>query len=292
MELSQVRYVLSAARLLNFTKAAAENRISQPALTRSIKHLEDELGHEIFERDSKKIKLSKFGEMLLPHLLHMVEEAEATKLLANQIRLLKSAPLRVGLLSTIGPLRLSRFLSQLHVQQQAIEIEVSESSLDELYSQLNNGKIDAAILNGSLYEDKSVDREHLYQERYVVVIPNDHALASKNSIRIKDLNGEAYVDRLACEFRETVLALCNDRKIELYARFRSEREDWVQSMVLARIGFAFMPECSVSLPGIIQRPLVDPKVSRKIDLVWKKTKFHDLRLQAFVHAARQFDWPG
>ena len=50
------------------------------------------------------------------------------------------------------------------------------------------------------------------------------------------------MDRLACEMRETVMAVCADMEVALYARFRSEREDWVQAMVLAGIGFAFMPE--------------------------------------------------
>ena len=50
------------------------------------------------------------------------------------------------------------------------------------------------------------------------------------------------------------MEVCRNHAVNLYARFRSEREDWVQAMVLARIGFAFMPECSVTLPGLLQRP--------------------------------------
>ena len=55
------------------------------------------------------------------------------------------------------------------------------------------------------------------------------------------------------------MAVCAANNVTLYARFRSEREDWVQAMVLARIGFAFMPECSVTLPDLLQRPLIDPE---------------------------------
>ena len=56
------------------------------------------------------------------------------------------------------------------------------------------------------------------------------------------------------------MATCDEMDIKLYARFRSEREDWVQAMVQANIGFAFMPEYSVTLPKLLRRPLIDPKM--------------------------------
>ena len=80
----------------------------------------------------------------------------------------------------------------------------------------------------------------------------------------QEVSGESYVDRLSCEFCDQVMALCKERKIELYANFRSEREEWVQNMVQAGLGFAFMPEYSVTLPGVLARPLVDPAVQRDV----------------------------
>jgi DNA-binding transcriptional LysR family regulator len=132
----------------------------------------------------------------------------------------------------------------------------------------------------------------LYSERYVVIVPPGHRLASVTEVRLADLAGEPYVDRLACEMREMVMAVCRDRRIDLYARFRSEREDWVQAMVAARIGFAFMPEYSVIVPDLLLRPLVDPEVSRTIALVSVPGRPYSPAVAAFVRAARSFAWPG
>lgn len=88
------------------------------------------------------------------------------------------------------------------------------------------------------------------------------------------------------------MAVCEQEKVALYARFRSEREDWIQAMVLAGIGFAFMPEYSVTLPGLIQRPLVDPEVSRSISLVNVPGRPFAPAVSAFVRAAQTFPWPG
>jgi DNA-binding transcriptional LysR family regulator len=85
---------------------------------------------------------------------------------------------------------------------------------------------------------------------------------------------------------------CQERHIDLYARFRSEREDWVQAMVLARIGFAFMPEYSVTLPGLLVRPLVEPQIRREVALATVPGRMHSPAVAALIRAARTFAWPG
>ena len=85
------------------------------------------------------------------------------------------------------------------------------------------------------------------------------------------------------------MSVCRDRRIELYASFRTDREDWVQSMVLAGLGFAFMPEYSVTLKSVATRPLVDPPVERAVVAVEvrgrKRSPPADLFFQA-LHAHR------
>ena len=82
MEMSQIRYVLAAAKHLNFTRAAAECNVTQPALTKGVKLLESKLGAQVFHREGRRILLSDFGRSMLPHLQHIAEEAAATQALA------------------------------------------------------------------------------------------------------------------------------------------------------------------------------------------------------------------
>jgi len=251
MEMFQDRYVLAAARVLNFTKAAALCNVSQPALTKAVSTLEAELGAQLFHREGRKILLSDFGRTLLPHLQLILNETEATRTLADNFRLLNKVPVRLGVMSTIGPVRLSRFLAKFQADHPGVEVAVIEASAPELRSRLENAELDLAVLNVLDDRRETVTVLDLYRERYVVVFPPDHRLSALNAIKLSDLSGEPYVDRLSCEMREMVMAVCAANKVTLYARFRSEREDWVQAMVLARIGFAFMPECSVTLPDLI-----------------------------------------
>ena len=292
MEMFQVRYVLAAARVLNFTRAAAQCNVSQPALTKAIKTLEAELGAPLFHRESKRILLSDFGRTLLPHLQLILNETEATRTLADNFRLLNNVPIRLGVMSTIGPVRLSRFLAKFQTDHPGVEIAVTEASADELKSRMESADLDLAVLN-NLDDQRGIFSVHdLYTERYVVIFPPEHRLASLNAIKLCDLSGEAYVDRLSCEMREMVMAVCAANNVTLYARFRSEREDWVLAMVLARIGFAFMPECSVTLPDLLQRPLIAPEVSRTISLLSVPGRPFSPASAAMLRAARSFQWPG
>ena len=292
MEMSQIRYVLAAAETLNFTKAAEACDVSQPALTKGIKVLEAELGADVFYREGRRILLSDFGRSMLPHLRHILDEAEATRELAQNFRLLDKAPVRIGVMSTIGHVRLARFLSRFGQEHNGVELAVSEALGPELLRRLDDDELDVVIMTNDARLEERYRPTPLYSERYVVVFPPDHRLGAENAIALKQLNQENYVDRLACELRETVMSVCESQDIALYARFRSEREDWVQAMVLAGIGFAFMPEFSVTLPGLIQRPLIEPEVSRNVVAVTMPGRPHSPALGMLMRSAGSFAWPG
>jgi DNA-binding transcriptional LysR family regulator len=292
MELFQIRYVLAVAQALNFTRAARDCNVSQPALTKAVRSLEAELGAPLFHREGKRILLSEFGRSMLPLLENIMGEAEAARTLAQNFKLLNKVPVRLGVMSTVGHMRLSRFFAQLEKMHRGVELSVRESDVSDLKAMLSDGEIDLAVLNPAAGLGDGFHLQALYTERYVVIFPPDHERAKANAIALRDLSGEPYVDRLACEMREMVLGICQQEGVELYAKFRSEREDWVQAMVLAGIGFAFMPEYSVTLPGLLQRPLVEPTVERTICLATMPGRPFSPAVSAFVRAARSFAWPG
>jgi DNA-binding transcriptional LysR family regulator len=292
MEMAQIRYALTVARTLNFTRAAEECSISQPALTKAIQTLEGELGNPLFHREGKRVLLSEFGRSILPHLQHIADEAETARTVATNFRLIRNAPIRLGVLSTVGHVRLSRFLAEFQSDYDSVEVTVQEGDIADISRRLRDGEIEIAVLNAVERYCAGFTAVPLYSERYVVILPAEHRLAAANGIKLADLAGESYVDRLACEMREMVMAVCEQRSIELYARFRSEREDWIQAMVLARIGFAFMPEYSVTLPGLLTRPLIEPEVRRDVVLATMPGRLHSPAVAAFMRNARAFAWPG
>ena len=171
MEMSQIRYVLAAAKALNFTKAATECNVSQPALTKAIKTLEADLGTTLFHREGRRILLSEFGQTMLPHLQHILDETQIARTLADNFRLLDQVPVRVGIMSTVGHVRLSRFLAKFQQEYEGVEVAVTEASVTNLKTSLDEGEIDIAVLNVLDGLGDAFHIQDLYEERYVVIFP-------------------------------------------------------------------------------------------------------------------------
>ncbi|HWI84120.1 LysR family transcriptional regulator [Ramlibacter sp.] len=292
MELQQIRYFLAIQEHGSFSRAARECAVSQPALTAAIKKLESEIGSPLFYREGKRVVATPLGRLLQPALEQALGGTRSAHAIAHNFRLLRQAPLRVGVMNTIGPVRLARFLDAYHRQHPGVELTVQDAALPALQQQLEAGELDLAVVSSPRPLDDGLRAEVLYQEPYVVVFAPGHRLGRLAEIALADLAGEPYVDRLACEFREAVMAVCGERRIELYAAFRSEREDWIESMVLAGLGFAFMPRYSVRLQGLQQRPLVDPPVARTVHVADVRGRQRSPAAKLFVDDLRAFAWTG
>ena len=292
MEMHQARYFLAVCEVLSFTRAAEQCHVSQPALTLAIKKLEDEFGGPLFHREGRRVLLTDLGNRIRPHVEQMLVQADAARQVADEFRLLHQTPLQLGVMTTIGPVRLAAFLARFKADHPGVELGVHEGDLADLSGRLEAGHLDLGILHAPDGHAPSLRAQPLYNERYVVIVPPGHPLERQDTVRLADVAPHPYVDRLACEMREKVMAVCGERKIELYATFRSEREDWVQGMVMAGMGFAFMPEYSVTHGGLVPRPLVEPAVERTVSLVNVAGRLFSPAGQMFSRAALAHRWTG
>jgi DNA-binding transcriptional LysR family regulator len=282
MEMHQVRYFLALCEHGGFARAAEACAVSQPALTTAMKRLEQELGGALFHREGKRLVLSRLGQMVRPHIEQLQGESQATVQIARNFRLLKTAPLSIGVMPSIGPARLARLFERFRRHNPHVELAVSAGPMAQLLKQLDKDELDFALLSAPQGLPDQYRAEPAYRERYMVVFPSGHRFERFSTIALADVSGENYVDRLSCEMREAVMALCTERKVELYANYRSEREDWIESMVAAGLGFAFMPEYSLNHKGVLARLLVDPQVERTLQLVDVRGRRRSPAAQAFA----------
>jgi LysR family hydrogen peroxide-inducible transcriptional activator len=105
-----------------------------------------------------------------------------------------------------------------------------------------------------------------------------------------DVAGQAYLDRINCEYGSYIDALCRQRGIEIVSAYQSEREDWIQAMVAAGMGVCFLPEYSVTQPGVRVKPVRDPEIVREVSVVTVAGRPPSPAVEAFVAAIGARDW--
>jgi DNA-binding transcriptional LysR family regulator len=291
MEMHQVRYFLALCETLNFTRAAEICNVSQPALTRAVRKLEEELGGLLLRREHLLTHLTDFGRLVRPHLEQMMAEAEAAKSTAMHFLQMDNAPINLGVMCTVGPIRFMSFLAEFRATHPGCEVTLIEGVPGHLAELLLDGKLDLAVMAQPEPFTDRLEIRPLYCERFCVAFPMGHRFCEKNRVSIADVAGETYLLRINCEYQDHLNERCREHGFALRIGFRSEREDWIQTMVAAGFGICFIPEFSPTIPGVITRVVADPEVVRQVSLVSIAGRRFSPVVAAFARAIRGYKWP-
>jgi LysR family hydrogen peroxide-inducible transcriptional activator len=292
-EMHQVKYFLTLCEELNFTRAAERCNVAQPALTRAIKQLEEELGGLLFHRERARTHLSELGQAVRPYLDEVRRQSLQAKELATSFIELKQTPLKLAIMCTIGPGNFIGLLSNLQAQHPGIELMISDAAAADLQSRLLAGELEAAIY---CWPDQVDERLHyipLFREQFFIVAGRQHRLAMNNAVRVGELDGERYLNRINCEQASVARDVFARHGTKVERVYRSERDDWILAMVAAGLGFAFMPRCSIpERADIVVRPLVEPEFWREVSLVTVRGRPHSPAIGALVREAMRTQWLG
>jgi DNA-binding transcriptional LysR family regulator len=160
-----------------------------------------------------------------------------------------------------------------------------------MIEKLEKGELEVAIVGVPQELPEMFHQLPIFEERFVIVLPQNHRLCAKNPVCAADLHEEPYVSRSNCEVFQPVRDDLNGRGVFLRQVFSSPRDDWVQQMIKAGLGLGFFPEYSVSDPDLVVRPLVAPTYSRTIFLATVRGRPHSPAVGAFIQEARRYPWP-
>jgi DNA-binding transcriptional LysR family regulator len=291
MDINQIRYFLALAETLNFTRAAERCFVSQPALTQAIKRLEEEMGGELIHRDGRDTRLTELGRLLRTHFEQIEHTRQVVKDTAQAYVSGQSQELHIGLMCTIGPRFLGRFLNDFQLKYPHILLLLHDVPSSDMPELLRSGALDAAFsASHGEPRDDALRAVVLFEETMVVAFPQQHAFQKLETVPLSDVVHENYVDRLHCEFRDDFFAFCKDQSVKVNVVFRSQREDWIQGFIREGVGVSVMPEYSLLQPPLSYRPVSDPPLSRQVELLVADRDQHSEALNAFVEMVEQYPW--
>ncbi len=291
MEMHQARYFLAVCEAQNFTRAAEACNVAQPSLTKAIKKLEEEFEGALFFRERNHTILTELGRRVFPHIQMLVSANEAAHQDASNFHSEDAVTIKLGVMSTIAPTRMIGFLARLRQEIPGLSLDVREASGTDLIAGIEAGELDVGLIAMPMLPD-ALTAMPLYDERYVLAFPEGHGFGRENTVPLSALAGVDYLKRVHCEFTDYFQASGKAKPLGVNVRYSSEREDWVQAMVVAGLGCSIMPEYLPEQPGIGTRPITDPEISRTVSLVTVAGRRHGPALGSMVRLAKRFAWPG
>ncbi|MFG1694592.1 LysR family transcriptional regulator [Nonomuraea sp. NPDC049309] len=194
MELQQLRYVVAVAETMNFTRAAERCRVVQSALSHQIAALERELGARLFERTSRRVRLTAAGEAFLPAARACLEAADRARAevaaAGGEIR----GRLAVGAIPTVTALDLPVALREFRRRHPRVHITLTSAGSDPLIARVRQGAVDVAFLGlPSRAEPKGVSSRRLGGGDLVAVVAPDHPRTERET-DLRSLADEPFID--------------------------------------------------------------------------------------------------
>jgi DNA-binding transcriptional LysR family regulator len=289
MELHQVRYYVALSKALNFTRAAEACNVTQPALTRAIQRLEDELGGPLFHRERNLTQPTELGRLMQPLLEQTLAAAEAAKVQATRFRRSEVASLKLGLPPTISARVISASLKELTRRIPTLELELKMAGEAELAEALLRSEVDVALLDQARELPDRLNTWPLFTESYRLAFAGNHRFAALDVISLAALDGETLLGRRGCAATARLRELCAADGVNLHPRHVSDSEEQIQYLAAAGLGIALVPQHLPVLAALLTRPPSVPSLERSIVLAVVSGRRYSPALDAFTRLTRARD---
>lgn len=282
MELLQLHYFQTVARMEHMTKAAKELRIAQPALSKTIARLEEDLGVQLFDRQNRQIKLNSFGKAFLKSVDTALSALEEGKREVSDLAGMERGSIRIA--TTALP-RLSKALGAFRARYPDVNfriIQIPPDSMMEMVQMLENGEVDLCFAAAALDDDKFLEIPVLHAEVFLAV-PHGHRLAGRKSISLQDVAGEAFIEyKEGHPFRKMNEEFCRLAGISRDVVCEVDEPAALGSLVAAGLGAAFVPGCKGDEePPYAMVRIEKPSCYRTFTLAWLEQRY-------LSKAAREF----
>lgn len=240
----------TVAKRLNFTKAANELNITQPAVTKHIKEIELNLNIKLFERNGTKIKLTKAGEILLKYTEEIFSVYQKMEFEIGQLQEKQKGILRLGASTTIAQYVLPPILAEFRKRFPEIQLSLIIQNSERIEELLGNHKIDVGLIEAQI-KNRTFHYFPFMKDEIVLVSRQNHSISTKNNIKLDDLKNIPLVFREpgsgTLETIDLALKSKNIKLNELNIEIQLGSTESIKSYVLHSDALAFL-----SIQSILQ----------------------------------------
>lgn len=276
MTIVQLEYLLSVANCGSFSAAAEHCFVTQPSLSMQVKALEEELGVILLDRSKKPVIPTEAGEVVLAQARETLKAYNYIKESVAELKGETSGKLRLGVIPTIAPYLLHKFLPAFVRDYPKVELEISEMVTADIVEALRRDRLDAALVAGGTCGAGIIEQE-LFGDRFFAYVSPNNPLYERSNIRIEDIDLKELVILSAGNcMRDQVIELCQaKRNMPSHYTFESGSLDTLMRIVDCTSCLTIIPEMAVEYIPDDRRDrlkmLAKGATSRKIAVAVRRT---------------------
>lgn len=281
MELYQLRYFVKAAEMEHMTRAARELNLSEPALSRVIRQLEEELGTKLFERRGRSIVLTESGNLLQTRANEMLKHMDDIR---AELRGIQQEHQPVRLVACAAASLLPDLLTGFCGQNPDVAVSVVQNDNNMIRNQEYDLMIGSTLIHPPKYS--SVE---LVEDPFRVWLPREHPLAAGESVRLADLTGQPMIGLTPNRFISAILQqVLEEFSVRVRRPIYSDDPLMIRNLVERGMGFAIVPVYTLRTQdkaGIRELPIQESVPCLRLVLSWKKESYQPepvRRLRRFI----------
>ncbi|MFM5400045.1 LysR family transcriptional regulator [Aeromonas veronii] len=256
LDLRLLRFFIAIYEEKNITAAAERCHVSQPSLSAGLRQLEEALGDSLFIRGKKGVEARDPAHYLYPHAVKLVEEARRLPELFRQKA--TRARLNIAIMPDLSRRRVAGLLQRVQTVLPELDLTLSDYGTPA----------DCRLTLDALRREDEIFLP-LWEEDYVLCVPVDHPLASREKIELAELQYYDFIECPPCEAHQQTIGLLACDRLTLNLVAKAESKGLVMALVLAGVGISFLPDGLVEdEAGLCTLPVSGPRMFRRIGLCY------------------------
>lgn len=283
MEITQLKYFLEVAESQHMTKSAEKLHVAQPALSKSIHKLEDELGIKLFIAKGRNIVLTEYGKYLKEQLTPVIEKLDSLPHILQKMARINNETIHLSVLAASSIMT-----------QAVIEYENSHQNINfQLLQNSENDLTDIEITTEMFYQtNDNTENVFSFPEKIFLAVPNNAKYKNKDSVSLHEVKNEGFISLMGSkQFRYICDRFCARAEIHPRIIFESDSPAAVKNMIAANLGIGFWPEFTwgeIDNDRIKLLEISDFACSREIIITCSKNRINNENVKAFFEFLKTY----
>lgn len=241
LDIHKFKVLVDLSRTLNYTDTAENLFTTQGNISKQILALEKDLGTKLFKRAHRRIELTSEGQLILPYAQRILKDYSEMTVKLAEFQASESSIIEMQTIPTMPSYQSFTLISQFLKAHPEIQIQLKEDESYNLLTSLKAGKCEIVFARTFDFNDNDLDRIIMEDDKFVAVLPYDHALAKSHELNLDELKNEKFlILGASTNLYEPVLQLCRKAGFQPKITYRGTRVDLIMQMVQNDMGVSVM----------------------------------------------------